>query len=136
MTIFFEVDSRDHHGVAAATEVSSVAELFSEEITGVDDTRDVTDVRETKLMGFTYVVFFEIHVFGAFVSDGGGPLDAGVVVVVYGDFTLGVGHVEVKGAVADVIEFCDAFVCSNYFGFTGAEGSSVLADGFPTDWPP
>ena len=136
MTIFFEVNSRDHHGVAAATEVCGVAEFFSEEITGVDDARDVTDICETKLMGFTYVVLFEIHVFGTLVGDGGGPLDASVVVVVYCNFTVGVGHVEVEGAVADVIEFCDAFICCNYLGFAGAEGGSVLADGFPTNWPP
>eukprot|EP00956_Cyclotella_meneghiniana_P007921 scaffold10518_cov43-Cyclotella_meneghiniana.AAC.3 len=59
-----------HHEVAAATEVSGVAEFFGEEVAGIDDTGNVFDLDKAELMGFTYVVLFEIHVFGAlFVTE-------------------------------------------------------------------
>eukprot|EP00956_Cyclotella_meneghiniana_P038383 scaffold153478_cov36-Cyclotella_meneghiniana.AAC.1 len=63
MAMFFEVYLRNHHGVAAAAEVGGVSELFREEIARVYYAGNVLYFRETKLVGFTYVVLFEVDVF-------------------------------------------------------------------------
>ena len=69
MAIFFEVYFRNHHGVATATEVGGISQLLGEEVAGVDDAGDMSYFGETKLMGFAYVVFFQVDVFCAFISD-------------------------------------------------------------------
>ena len=43
-------------------------------------------------MSLSHIIFFEIHMFSAFVGDRGRPLDARVVIVVDGDAVVGVGH--------------------------------------------
>ena len=58
MAIFFEVYFGHHHGVATATEVSGVSQLFGKEVAGVDDAWDVFDGGETELVGLTYVILF------------------------------------------------------------------------------
>ena len=131
--MFFEVYLRNHHAVAAATEVSAIAELFCEEVAGVDDARYVFDLRQAKLMCFSHIILFEIHVFSAFVGDGSGPLDAGVVVVVDRDTIVGVGHHEIEGPVANVFELGHAFGGGDDLSFAGAEGRTILTNGFPAD---
>ena len=49
MAILFKIDAGDHHGVATATEVASVFEFFGEEVTGVDDARDMFDLGEDEM---------------------------------------------------------------------------------------
>ena len=61
MAIFFEVYLRNHHGVAAATEVGGISQLLGEEVAGVDDAGDVFYLGETQLMSFAYVVFLQIN---------------------------------------------------------------------------
>eukprot|EP00956_Cyclotella_meneghiniana_P026902 scaffold59296_cov23-Cyclotella_meneghiniana.AAC.2 len=102
MAIFFEVRLRHHHGVAAATEVCCVTELFGEEVAGVDDP-------------------------SSFVGYRRGPLDACVVIVVNSDAVVGVGHEEVEGAVADVFKLGHTFGRCDDFSFAGAEGGAGSA---------
>ena len=71
MAIFFEVDLQNHHRVTAAAEVGNITKFFGEDIAGVDDTRYVLHLCYAELMCLAYVIFFEIHVFCAFVGDGG-----------------------------------------------------------------
>eukprot|EP00956_Cyclotella_meneghiniana_P015454 scaffold23741_cov22-Cyclotella_meneghiniana.AAC.2 len=46
------------------------------------------------------------------------------------------GFAYVKGAVADMFEFSEAFAGGNDFSFTGTQGCTVLAYGLPADGPP
>ena len=69
MAMFFEVYLRNHHGFATATEVGGVSQLLCEEVARVDDAGNVFYFRETKLVGFAYVVLFEVDVFCTFVRN-------------------------------------------------------------------
>jgi hypothetical protein len=35
-----------------------------------------------------------------------------------------------------MFKFCDTLIGHDDLGFTKTEGSSILVDGFPTNWPP
>ena len=48
---------RHHECVSASAEMSCIFQLFGEEITGVDDARNVSDSGDATLMAFANVVF-------------------------------------------------------------------------------
>ena len=54
-------------------------------------------------------------VFSAFAGDRGGPVHAPHVVVVNGSGGGGVRHVHILGAIANIKEFLDTFICCIYF---------------------
>ena len=58
----------DHHVVSKASEVSGIFQFFSENITGIDDTRNVEDLGGTFCAHFPNFVFTETHVLSVFVS--------------------------------------------------------------------
>ena len=99
MATMLKITSGNHHGISATLEMSSILEFFSKEITGFDDARDVSNFCGAELAGLTNVVFLEIYVFGAFVCDGGRPIDAEFVVIVYGDAFGGVVKMEVASSI-------------------------------------
>jgi len=69
--------------------VDRALDFFGECIAGVDDAWDVCDKSSGVLMGFADFVFAEVDVFGAFVCHGGCPVDAGLIVIVYGGTVIG-----------------------------------------------
>ena len=73
MTIFEKVGSGYHLAIAQAAEVCIILDLFGIDITGIDDTGDVSHIDFFEEMCFTNTVLAEIHVFSTFIGDGVGP---------------------------------------------------------------
>jgi hypothetical protein len=73
--------STNHHRITASAEMSGDFWLFGEEVGGIGDARNVSDFGNAQLMGFADVIFFEIDVFGAFVSDGGRQIDTCIIIM-------------------------------------------------------
>jgi hypothetical protein len=119
---------RNHHRITAAAEMGSIFKFFCKEVTGVDDARNVSDFCGPILMEFADVIFAEVEMFCAFVSAGSGPVDGGLVVVVDGGAFIGILHAEILCVESDALKVHCAFVCHDYFRFTGAESRLVLAD--------
>jgi hypothetical protein len=113
--------------------VSGIFQLFGKEVAGVDDARNVSNFHCAVLMVFTDTTFVKIDVFGAFEGDGGGPVDCGLVVVVYCDCFCGIGEAEVESPVFDTEEVIDAFVSCINFGNTRTVGCLILSDCFPSN---
>ena len=116
--------------------MGGIAHLFGEDIAGVDHAWNVGDFGRVRVMGLADVVLPQVEVFDTFVSDGGGPVDAGLVVIVDGGARGGVGEADVVGPILNGLEGRDAFVGGDDFSLAGAEGGVVLSDGFPSDGPP
>ena len=127
---------RHHEGVSASAEMSCIFELFGKEVTGVNNTRNVSNFCDATLMAFANVVFAEIDVFGALVRTRCSPVDGGLIVVVNCDAFVRILHVQILCSVDDAVKLCCAFVCGNNFSDAGAESRLILADGFPSQWPP
>ena len=102
MVVFNEVGARDNDGVSKVVVLCDVLHLLREDVAAVDDTGNVGYEDLSVGLGFANSVFAEIDVFDAFVGKCGRPVDAGLVVVVYGSGDCGVGHTKVGGAKADV----------------------------------
>ena len=58
----------DHHVVTKAAEVSGIFQFFSENVAGIDDTRNVEDLGGTICAHFPKFIFPDTHVLGAFVG--------------------------------------------------------------------
>ena len=57
MVVLEERGLRNHHGVTQATEMGSVFNFFGENVTGVDDARNMGDTYVPSLMSFPDLVF-------------------------------------------------------------------------------
>ena len=136
MTIVIKNSLGYHHGVAAAVEMCSILEFFCKEITCIYNPRDVGNFGYTQVLCFTNIIFVEVKVFGTFVSDRVRPIYTSLIVIIDCDRVGGVWHMEVSGMVEDVFKFCDTLISCYYLSFAGAEGGSILSDGFPTNGPP
>ena len=84
-------------------------------------------------MHFSDFVLLQVDMFGAFICAGGGPVGAGLVVVVNWGGDEAIGHVRVHGSVSEFKELFDAFVGGQYFSRARALCCLFLADGFPRD---
>ena len=63
--------------------MSSILNFFCEDVTAVDFASDVRDGGlAADLDDFVDFVLTEVDIFGAFVGDGRGPVDGGLIVVV------------------------------------------------------
>ena len=133
MTVAEEGALGDHHGVAEATKMGAVLELFGEEVGGVDLAGDVGDGDPAVGMNFADLVLPEIDVLDPLVGDRGGPVDGALIVVVDSGGGGDVGHTEIFGAVADVDDLGDACVRRDDLSLAGTESSLILADGLPRD---
>ena len=102
MVVFYEVGARDDDGVSKAAVLCGVLHLLREDVAAVDYASDVGYEDLSVGLGFANSVFAEIYVFDTFVGKCGRPVDAGLVVAVYGSGDCGVGHTKVGGAKADV----------------------------------
>jgi hypothetical protein len=80
-----------------------ILELFREEVTGVDNSRNVSNFGHTTLMAFTNIVFTKIDVFGAFVCARCGPIYGRFVIVVDSNAPECIGHVQILGAKEDTV---------------------------------
>ena len=128
-----EVGARHSDCVTETTEVGSIFHFLGEDVAAVDYARDMGDEDFAICLCLSNLVFAEVDVFGAFVSDRGGPINAGLVVVVNCCWRQCVSHAHVGTPEANSDNFLDAFVCSHDFGLAGALGCLCLADGFPGD---
>ena len=128
VSVFHEVGSGNHESITAAAEVGCILELFGKNITSVDEAGDVSDFDDACVMVFADTIFMEVDVFCAFVGDGGGPVNTRFVIVVNGHAIVSVVHVKVVCPVKNMLEFGDAFTGGYDFGFTRAEGGTVLPD--------
>jgi hypothetical protein len=81
--------------------MGGIAELFCEEIAGVDDTRYVFYTDDTRLVGFTHTILVKVYVLCAFECHGGSPVDGSFVVVIDGDGGCGIWETEVHSAMLD-----------------------------------
>ena len=71
--------------------------LFSEDIAGVDDARDMSNLDSVFVVSFTYLIFAEAEVFDTFGGYRRGPLDASLVFVVDNIAVGGIVHAKVSG---------------------------------------
>lgn len=110
-----------------------IFDFLGERVAAVDLARNMGDLDGIAGVCLSSLVFAEVDVLGAFVRDGGGPVDGGLVVVVNGGADVGFRHSEVGGSVFDVENFVDAFGGGLDFGFAGAKGGLVLASRLPGD---
>ena len=81
MTVSHEVGKRYHHGVAETSVVGGVFDFFGEQITRVDDTRDVQHDDFLICLDFADLGFAEVEMLDAFAGDGGGPVYASFIVI-------------------------------------------------------
>ena len=95
MAKLHEVGTRYHHGIAKTAIVGSIFDFLGEEIARIDFARDVLNMDFLKKMGFTDAIFTEVHVFGTFVCDGGGPGNTGFVVIVNWSALGAIKHMKV-----------------------------------------
>jgi hypothetical protein len=114
--------------------MGGVFEFFGKKIAGVDDAGDVSNFDDACLMVFTDTVFVKVDVFRALEGDGGGPVDGGLIIIVYCDAAAGVIEAEVDGAITNREKIVDAFVCGVDFCNTRAVCCLFLSNGFPGDW--
>ena len=117
------------------TEMCSSMEVVCEEVTGINDNRDMSNFDSIILMKLVNIGFMKINVFGAFVCSCCSPIDHCLIVIV--DFCAfkGISHTKILCLMANALKLSKEFVSGNNFSFTGDEGSMVLADGFPSDRP-
>ena len=113
--------------------MGSIFRFLGEDVSAVDDARDVGDEDFSICLRFSNLVFAEFDVLGTFVSNGRGPINTGLAVVVNCCWRQCVSHDHVGTSEANSNKFLDAFVCSHDFGLAGALGCLGLADGFPGD---
>ena len=78
-----------------------VADFFCEEVTAVDNTRDVKYRGLLVVDGFTDHIFAKIEMFDAFGGSGPGLVHTCLVVIVNWDVEVSVRHVEILSAVFD-----------------------------------
>ena len=126
--VFYEIRSRDDDGVAETAVLSGILHFFRKYVAAVDDAGDVGHDDFSSGLSFANFVFAEINMFDAFVGEGGGPVYAGLVVVVNGRGGIGVVHAQVGGTETDVEKFFHAFAGRDDFRFARAECCLLLAD--------
>ena len=124
--VFDEIRSRDNDGVAETAVLSGILHFFRKYVAAVDDAGDVGDDDFSSGLSFANFVFAEIDVFNAFVGEGGGPVYAGLVVVVNGRGGIGVVHAQVGGTETDVKKFLHVFAGGDDFRLAQTEGSLLL----------
>ena len=132
--VFDEIRSRDDDGVAETAVLSGILHFFRKYVAAVDYAGDVGHDDFSSGLSFANFVFAEVNMFDAFVGEGGGPVYAGLVVVVHGRGGIGVVHAQVGGTKTDVKKFFHTFAGGDNFRLARTEGSLFLPNGFPCDW--
>ena len=77
--------------------MDAVVYLFSEDIAGVDDARDMINLDSVFVVSFTYLIFAEVEVLDTFGGYRKIPLDASLVFVVDNSAVGGIVHAKVSG---------------------------------------
>lgn len=77
--------------------MGAVVYLFSEDIAGVDDARDMSNLDSVFVVSFTYLIFAEVEVLDTFGGYRRRPLDASLVFVVDNSAVGGIVHAKVSG---------------------------------------
>ena len=77
--------------------MGAVVYLFSEDIAGVDDARDMSNLDSVFVVSFTYLICAEVEVLDTFGGYRSRPLDASLVFVVDNSAVGGIVHAKVSG---------------------------------------
>ena len=73
---------RNHHGITKATIMCGVFQFFSEDITWIDDARNVGDCNIPSNMAFADNISAKADVCDAFGGTGGRPIDTCLIIIV------------------------------------------------------
>ena len=78
--------------------MGAVVYIFSEDIAGVDDARDMSNLDSVfVVLSFTYLIFAEVEVLETFGGYRRRPLDASLVFVVDNSAVGGIIHAKISG---------------------------------------
>ena len=111
--------------------MSSVFDFFCENVTAVDDSRDVGYVHAFCLMSLTNHVFLQVDMFDAFRRERVAPLHASLIVVVDRSGKLGISHVQICRTFLDRDEVGDTSVRRLDLSLARAESCLILPTGLP-----